>query len=111
MRLGARVGVKNKLLRGLVVFSEGTTPLHNAAARGDVLLCRHLLDSGASCKLHNSLGQTPLQCARWWLSGSLTGRAPNALEGLLMVDDDVVDETAAGSAHTDQLRCVCCGLR
>ena len=71
-------GSRNKLLRFLASVA-GATPLHFAAFRGDVSLCTLLCSHGADPSLRNRLGMTPLEFARYWLSGRRDGPVPEAL--------------------------------
>jgi len=82
MRFATWLGDRSKLTHMFASYS-GLTPLHHAAARGDLKLCRFLLDAGANAALRNIMGHTPLQYARWKLAGSSNGRASLALEALL----------------------------
>lgn len=82
MRFATRLGMGGKLARHLAT-TKRTTPLHNAAMRGDVDLCRVLLEANADPTMRNAMGLTPLEQARRTLSGSRTGAAPAALEALL----------------------------
>ena len=66
MRLMARGGLTNKLVRHFAT-TKGSTPLHNAAMRGDVSVCALLLERKADPTLRNALGMTPLEQARWTL--------------------------------------------
>ena len=59
------------------------TALHIAAARGDVAMCRALLDAGADPTRRDAMGMSALEHARWWMSGSAEGHAPEAIEALL----------------------------
>jgi len=75
-------GNRNKLVRYLASI-DGMTALHIAAARGDVAMCRALLDAGADPTRRNAMGMSALEHARWWMSGSAEGHAPEAIETLL----------------------------
>ncbi|CAK0821404.1 unnamed protein product [Prorocentrum cordatum] len=77
MRLGTALGSTNKIIHFLGSV-PGNTPLHDAALRGNVELCELLLAEGADPTVKNTVG-TPLEYARWWMSGSTTGPAPGAL--------------------------------
>ena len=75
-------GNRNKLVRYLASI-DGMTALHIAAARGDVAMCRALLDAGADPTRRDAMGMSALEHARWWMSGSAEGHAPEAIEALL----------------------------
>ena len=62
----------------------GGTALHNAAKRGDLALCKLLIEAGADRTLRNHMGMTPLEYARWELAGDAhRARISDALEALL----------------------------
>jgi len=94
MRLALKLGSRNKLFAYLGQL-EGSTALHNAAARGDVDLCASLIAFGANPTLRNSMGRTPLQHARWALSGSKTGPVPPSLVAAL--EPQRAEATAIGA--------------
>jgi hypothetical protein len=81
MRLLTQLGSKNKSFHFLGSV-PGNTPLHDAALKGNVDLCELLLEMGANPSAVNVVG-TPLEYARWWLSGSINGLAPAALVDVL----------------------------
>ena len=81
-RLMVRLGFTNKMVKwGSTGF--GLTPLGHAAMRGDVPLCSLLIEAGAKTNTRNAFGFTPLDLARWWLSGSRVGDVPDALVQVL----------------------------
>lgn len=78
----------------------GLTPLGHAAMRADAPLCEMLVAKGARTTTRNAFGLTPLDLARWWLSGGAAGgEVPEALLRVLQVqppssDDDGGDAPA-----------------
>ena len=84
-RLSLRCGATGALTAELATWG-GATPLHYAAGRGDTAVCRVLLGAKADLSLRNDVGMTPLEHARWKLSGRQWGaEAPADLEQLLQV--------------------------
>lgn len=57
LHFGANVNAKD---------DAGMTPLHLAAARGDLNMVRLLLDASADCDARTDEGDTPLCCAVFW---------------------------------------------
>ena len=83
-RLAVRCGAKSKLL-GTFALNKGETALHLAAHLGHAALCEQLLEAKADpCARMALWGMTPLEGARWWLSGKRRGgRAGAPIEALL----------------------------
>ena len=65
----------DKVVHGQSGEIVGLTALHIAAARGDVAMCRALLDAGADPTRRDAMGMSALEHARWWMSGSAEGHA------------------------------------
>ena len=75
--------MRNKVVRYLASLPGGT-PLHWAAMKGNLELCRVLVAAGADVRARNAQGRTPLEHARWWLGGGQRGVEMTALEDVLM---------------------------
>jgi ankyrin repeat protein len=61
---------------------RGATPLHLAAAAGNVKICKKLLAHGADPRIKNNQGRTPLKIAEL-----VYGTVPEALRAVLAVDE------------------------
>lgn len=81
-RLAFCAGSKNKVLLEMATW-KGVTSLHYAAMAGDVDVCQVLLEARADPTIRNAIGMTPLEAARFSLSGKRRGGQAAALEECL----------------------------
>lgn len=77
-------GVDTEIVRAWAGIKGGTA-LANAAAHGSLSVCRQLLDAKADPQIKDALGHTPLNHARYRVTGKLkNGTAPLLIEELLL---------------------------
>lgn len=84
------------------------TLLNEALDRGDLAICRLLLDRGASTEITNEYGETPLFDALRWFDARANSRqardAPQILEAVILagadVDRPLVDHREADDAES-----------
>ncbi|KAK8220874.1 hypothetical protein IWZ01DRAFT_489264 [Phyllosticta capitalensis] len=77
--------------------SQRTTPLHEAATRGNESLVKLLLDKGADVLPKNSLGLMPLQAALvQWQYNQRSGHSPTAHEAIvdMLLERTSIDENS-----------------